>query len=206
MLGGNEPIWWKRPSILWWLLSVIIAFSLGRVQWPSERFGWDPKIPPVQVLTLVTTILVSAAFFRSIERQKYIDKLRKDALIDALQAVGKKLQELQASSEGTSPEYTEVVTAIRQLRGEFTVLVRLAVALGRPVSDLPRKEFLRTWAELNRLLTYTPSLTDPKTPNDLRIENGKLRLTARRRVEAGLTVEAMRRLLLELRARIILTV
>ncbi len=188
-----------------YLVIAVLAFFVGGIAAPSSPFAWDHKINPVQLATLVVTAGVSLAFFRKFEKQKYSDRLRKDALLERLKLVTGKLDKLQAVTEKTAPEYGKIVSSIKQCRIEYLSFCRFAKIIGHVVPMESHTELMTHWKTLWRLLTDTPAATPATADAALSVTSGHVRLSPNRAVVVGQEIEASRQALASIQTDVILS-
>jgi hypothetical protein len=201
--------WQLLSRFLAYILVFLTGFLAAKFFHVWGLFKWDNKVNAVSVASLVLTAGISVAFFAVFERQKYSDKLRKDALLDRLRACRTSLLSLDELCEENILDYNKVVPTIKKFRREFRIFMQFAAAAKSPVKEGDQKGFNSIAKTIHQLLTDTPIRIDTsKAPKDaaLRKDGNSLILSADRRVEVINQIDREKRCLDGIETGIILKI
>jgi len=139
----------------------LLGFAVAKVIHVGSMFTWDTKVNPVALASLLATLGISVTFFAVFERQKYSDKLRKDALLERLKVCRSSLLSLEEMCEETTLDYDQIVRTIKKFRREFRVFMQFAEAAKSPLAEQDRNGFNKIAREIHELLTGTPRRPNP---------------------------------------------
>jgi hypothetical protein len=148
--------WRRLIGIACYFLAFFTGLVSAKIIHGWGMFAWDHKVNPVELASFILTAWISVAFFAVFERQKYSDKLRKDALLERLKTCGVSLLTLDEMCEETALEYDRVVRTIKKFRGEFHVFMQFAAAAKWPIAEKDRNDFNKAASAIHVLLTGTP--------------------------------------------------
>lgn len=171
----------RRTVDLTALFCLAAGLFAGKFIGDFRRFEWDTKVSPVGVATLLLTIFVSFFFFREFEKKKYVDKLKKDALLGRLKACAEMVQVLEAKCQHGTGDFLEVVSSLKVCRGEIRAYVDFSQRMDFAESVLSSAKVVTACSRLHRLLTDTPTDTTGHAP--VRMVGGKIVMLPSRIVE-----------------------
>lgn len=154
MTQGRSPL--NAGTLIAWVTAGAIGFYLARIIADSSRFQLDDKVDPVAIAALLLSVILSVIFFRTLERQKYSDQLRKDALLERLRQVTRSLRAVEDVCRPGKAPWISVVSAVTTCRRDFETFVRFARELSFEAAEPVKLELRKQMMQLRNLLTNTP--------------------------------------------------
>ena len=201
--------WRHILRVAQYFITFLVGFAAAKVIHARGMFTWDPKVNPVGLASLLITLGVSVTFFAVFERQKYSDKLRKDALLERLKLCRASLMSLEEMCEETTLDYDRIVRTIKKFRREFRVFIQFAEAAKSALSETDRKGFNKTARDIHELLTGTTRRPDPESAPvnpPLRKDGANLIMSPDRQIEVTGKIDQEKRCLDGIETGIILRI
>lgn len=184
------------------LAAGLLGYVAARIIGDIRSYSFDHTIDPLALIALLLTVLLSVVFYRRLERLKYSDQLKKDAVIARLKVSVDNLFTLEEKCSSGELLYTDIVKALRKCRREFESYASYAKALTCPVGENSASQYRLVCSELKDLLTNTPPGSEAHA--SIRIIDGRIELDGDRLVEVEQHIDVGKGILFDIEKKIIL--